>query len=248
MKRVSYVQSIHRGGRSVASSPMAASTSLVDYASAATSWFGGIRVPATLLVGASFGQIFALAQKTQDTSNLPPLERYVLHAHNAMMLLSFLCSLSTLVISTATSVTILNNKFNHLAASGYDLLKREFEFEFMTCRLGYLSSLLSFLIGATCRILMEYHLLRRERLEGAIAVLLVMTGTISWLFSYVNSTLFCWPHLPAMTWDFLKLVWHRTQWTGHPLAVSSLICFILSVISTGRLALKSRKKYSLKKK
>jgi hypothetical protein len=236
------IRSIPRGGGSSPSG--GSSATLSDYSGAPASWFGGIRIPASLIVGASFGQLFALAQKTRDTSTLSPCERFAIHAHNGLMLISFLCSLSTVVISTASSVAILHDTFDHFAISGYELLKREFSFEFLTCRLGFLSSLLSFLMGATCRALIEYNLFREERREGAVAVIFAMVGSISWLFSYVNSTLYCWPHLPAMTVDFVKLVWQRARSTGRPLATLSMICFVSSLASAGKLALKGTKRYS----
>lgn len=77
-------------------------------------------------------------------------------------------SLCTVVFATAAGVTILRGDFNPMAESAYALLSKQFEFEFLTVRLSYLSSLLSFAIGIAGRILLEYKRLHKERREEAI--------------------------------------------------------------------------------
>ena len=237
------IRSIPSGGNS---SPVL-SAALMDCSGAAASWFSQIRTPASLIVGASFGQLFGLAHKTRDTSNLSTLERYAVYAHNVFMLIAFLSALSSVVIATATGVAILHSAFDHFAPNGYELLKREFPFEFLTCRLGFLSSLLNFLMGATCRALLEFNLLQEERRDGAMAVIFAMGGSIAWLFSYVNSTLYCWPHLGAMTLDFFKIVWQRAHTTRRPLTTLSGMSSILAVVFAGKLAWKESKKYSTRR-
>jgi len=148
-----------------------------DYTDAAAGFFGGLRIPASLIAGASFGRLFALSQRPINSNG----ERLLVVLHNVNMLVAFLLCLSTVIISTAANVSILHRGFDPVASSGYVLLKREFGLQFLSCRLSFLSGCLSFLFGVFHRSLLEFQLLKPEK--GMDFILLSFSWVaLSWLW------------------------------------------------------------------
>jgi len=127
---------------------------LHNYADVAGSFFGGVRIPASLIAGSSFGQLFALSKYVERNKG----ERFVVLIHNFNMFISFLLSLSAVVISTAANVSIIHGGFHPIATNGYMILKREFELQFITCRFAFLTSCFTFLIGVLSRGFLEFNL------------------------------------------------------------------------------------------
>lgn len=176
-----------------------------DFTAAAVGFFGGVRIPASLVAGASIGQLFSLKKETMDISSKPVTERILIQMYNIFILASFLFSMCSIVVSTAANVSILYGGFNPLAETGYELLKREFPLEFIGTRFCFLTSLMSFLVAVTSRIIFEFRLYEKERRDGGLAVILSMATLVSCLLSYVNTTLYCWPNLPRMGIYIMKV-------------------------------------------
>lgn len=181
-----------RGGRA------ATAVALQNFASEAEGYFGGIRTPASLILGASLGALFTDVNDRDEMKTRTRAERECTRLYNSCVLLSFMLSLCTVVFATAAGVTILRGDFNPMAESAYALLNKQFEFEFLTVRLSYLSSLLSFVIGIAGRILLEYKLLHKERREEAIVVCFGLGAVVTHMWSYINSTLYSSQSLAGM--------------------------------------------------
>jgi hypothetical protein len=129
------------------------------------------------------------------------------------MFVTFLLSTNTVVISTAALVKGLYADFDPMSESGYMLLKRSFEYEFVVSRWSYLISLLAFLVAVTNRILFEFKLFTSTEIRKTmgIAVCLLMSGLILHLVSFLNSTLYCWNNLGAMTIALIKVRVHTER-------------------------------------
>lgn len=138
------------------------------------------------------------------------------------VLLSFMLSLCTVVIATATGVTNMHGGFNPMAESAYNLLMKEFEFEFITTRLSYLTSLLSFIVGITGRVLLEYKLLHKDRTEEAFVVCFGMTAVVTHLLSYINSTLYSSQSLIGLAIRLGRIIIDRAVHEHRPLQLVSL--------------------------
>lgn len=213
-----------RGG----AAPIKNVAALKDFTSDAAVYFGGIRTPATLLVGASLGALFAPGTTSELQSKSLP-ERLCVRLYNSCVLLSFMLSLCTIVTSTAAGVSILHGNFDPVAESGYMLLMREFEFEFITARLSYLSSLVSFIVGVTSRTLVEFNLLRSEQREEALVICFAMAALVTHLWSYINSTLYSDQSLVGMAIHLCKIVFQRAMLEHRPLQIFSLACSVISI-------------------
>jgi len=194
------IASFPRGG----STELNAAPILKDFTADADRYFGSIRCPASFLAGASLGALFIFAAKNR-TADRSKSERYVTIIYHLLMMMAYNFSMSTVVVSTAADVTVLHGGFNPMAYSAYELMKREFEFEYVSVRWSFLMSLFSFLGGVTSRAVLEFGLLQAERRRALWFVLLCFISLASHLFSYINQTLYCWPNLVSMTWYYCKV-------------------------------------------
>jgi hypothetical protein len=123
------------------------------------------------------------------------------------MLVTFLLSTNTVMISTAALISSLHGNYDPIAESGYMLLKRSFEYEFVMTRWSYLVSLLAFIVAVTNRILFEFQLFTSSeaRKQMGIAVCLLMSGLVLHLVSFLNSTLYCWKNMGGMTIALIRV-------------------------------------------
>lgn len=227
-----------RGGGVAAS----AASPLLDFTKEADAYFGNIRTPASLILGASLGALFTNANTTSQPQ-MTALERTYTRFYNTCVFCSYLLSFTTLVFSTAVGVTLLHQDFDPKAVSAYQLLMREFEFEFITVRLSYLLSLVTFVSGITARILVEYKLLVPERRDEARVVCFGVTATMTHLWSYINSTLApsdqtMW----SLAWRWVQLVLTRTIEQHRPVQMLSLISAALTVFFYSRVLQKTKRK------
>ena len=93
-----------------------------------------------------------------NEEELTPLEKTVVKAYHVFSLVAFLLSLNTIVTATVAHTSILHGRFNELAETAYMLMKREFEFEFVSVRWSFLTSIFMFLGMVSSRMLIEFGL------------------------------------------------------------------------------------------
>lgn len=214
---------------------------LTDYSSAASSYFGGIRTPASLIVGASIGALFTAATKPTELKKRNRAERLCIRVYNVCVMLSFMLSLSAVVTATAAGVMVLHGDFDPLATSAYNLLNREFAFEFMTVRLSYLLSLQCFIVGITSRALLEYNLLRKGSEDMAMSLTLAMGALVTYLCSYINSTLYESQNLFGMLVYVVQAIFRRALQEHKPLQIVSIACLTLAAAFFARAVRSTRK-------
>ncbi len=141
----------------------AASAELKSYYGDALGFFGGIRIPSSFLAGTSLAAIFTLkgaADNLSSTSNdgsngeeLTTLEKRLIKVYHLASLLAFLLSLNTLMTAQTAYTSILHGRFDDMAETAYMLMRREFEYEFVSCRWSFLTSIFCFLGMVTSRVL-----------------------------------------------------------------------------------------------
>lgn len=121
-----------------------------------------------------------------------------------------------------------------MAETAYQMLRREFDYEFSVTRWSFLVSLMSFLSGVTIRMVLQFNLLLKERRNHLIGVLGTMIAVLSHLLSYINQTLYCWPNLFVMTVDVIKIIIRRAMSERNPLEIISIISSIVGITFLGR--------------
>lgn len=206
----------------------AISPSLTDCTAAAAGFFGGVRIPASLIAGSCLAQMFVVSNREPKSQ----VDDTLIKLNKATMILSFLLTMITVVVSTAANVSILRGRFDPLAESAYYLLKREFELEFVTARVTFLLGCFSFLVGVSNRIVLEYELLRKDKRDVLKIISFALIGVVSALASYINSTLFCWNDFIHMVAHLMKRLVERVLNKRTPLMLLSLFSITLSIIFT----------------
>lgn len=171
---------------------------LKDFSGSAGLYFVRIRTPSAIISGSSLGAFWTFSKTNQFTTRS---ERILLQTYHALVMSSFVLSLTNVVISTGASITVLHGHdvYNHMAESAYMLLRREFDYEFTLTRWAFSMSLLLWIVAITNRVILEFHLARKERRNHVMALVCAMTALASHLLSYINQHLFDWANMVDMT-------------------------------------------------
>jgi hypothetical protein len=180
---------------------------LKDFSAVAAGYFSGIRGPASFLAGGALGALFLFAGKSkiEELKSQTRLENLLFNGYHLSMMMAYTFSLATIVVSTAAVVTVLHGQFDPMAETAYMLLKREFEFEYLTCRWSFLVALFSFLVGVTSRAVIEFDMLNESKRSSLKFVTLSLLALCCHLMSYINHTLYCYPNFLIMTICYFKV-------------------------------------------
>lgn len=192
----------------------------------------GIRVPATFITGVSFSELFSTYSIEKNKNN--PEESNIQRSLGVICIVcqgfTFVLSLSVIMLSSSALVRGLTANFNPYAENGYELLFREFHFEFVCVRWCFNTAIFGFLLAVGCKSLHEFQLFdfnsegyERWHLEVGIAVVLIMTALTLHLGAYLNSTLIGWANMWDMTIDLLKTLLRRGIDENNPMEAVSLV-------------------------
>lgn len=203
-----------------------------NFSSSASGYFGSIRIPATLITGNSLGFLFVF--KHISLENKTTLEKFVLRLYHACVLFAFGLALTTVIISTSAYVSMLHGRYNPYATTAYEMMRREFDYEFSITRWCFLVSLLNFIGAVTTRVIIEFELLSPEKRLYLYALLAFMTSVTTNVLSYINRTMYCWGSLLGLTIHVMKLSFESlTNGDTSPLQLvsfaSGLVAFLLII-------------------
>jgi hypothetical protein len=213
-----------RGGSSASLNP----TGMADYTSTAITYFTSIRTPAALITGSALAALFSLAGQARlgRKGATSRLQGFVLLAYHILALVALVLSLNVVVTATATSNFLLLGTKNPMASSAFEFMKREVEYEFLLTRWSFPTGMLSFLGCIGCRCLLEFDLLKKERLRSALLVIFSMSSLFFHLLAFINQRLVCWPNLFMMTIDVCKMYFGRALTIRSPSELTSVATFI----------------------
>lgn len=192
--------------------------SRLDQTPSVDSFFSSIRVPASFLAGTSFSQMFSIDNDDQHNNSV--VQNKLQTACIVCQGFAFVFSMNVIVMSSSALTRMLTANFDPFAENAYEMLFREFHYEFLIVRWSFNVSLYGFLAAVTFKILYEFELFNvqadgydRDRMELGIAVLLLMLAFYIHLTAYVNQTLIGWKNMYAMTLDLLKILVERGKYT-----------------------------------
>jgi hypothetical protein len=200
--------SISRTSSTLFTSPaMASSTALQAgsvFQGAALGFFGGVRIPASLIAGTSLGALFSMTDRARNPEGLNKL---VVRIYHSAAFCSLYLSLLAIVMCTTGSTLVLLQKYDtgktHIDV--YHFLRSCFNLEFILTRFTFLVSINTLLVTIMTRILLEFDLLKPKNRKAGVAVTCLMASMITSLISYINSTLNCWPNLLAMGKEIIEV-------------------------------------------
>jgi lysylphosphatidylglycerol synthetase-like protein (DUF2156 family) len=213
---------------------MAASSAGADYTSTAINYFSSVRIPASMIAGSALSALFSLAGKARDSEakNRTQRETIVLIIYHVFALASLLLSLNTIVTATAAAASLMFGVENPIASSPFELMKREFEFDFLMTRWSFYMSLFSLLGAIASRALIEFELLQADRIRSAVLVISAFAGLFFHLLSFVNERIFYYNNLTEMTWDVLSM-WYRRSIAGSGVCELASIGCCLCAVAAG---------------
>jgi hypothetical protein len=211
----------------------AATSGLKDHSGTAINYFSSVRIPAGLIAGSALAALFSLVDKSKDNQahTRTQLESIVLIIYHLLALMSLLTSLNVIVTSTAVVETIMFGNENPMASSAFELMTREYEFEFLMTRWSFFVSLFTFLVSVAARALLSFELLNAKRVSSAVLVLSSFGGLLFHLLAFVNARLFSFNNMAEMTWAVFSLWFHRSLTGRGPCEMASIACLVISVIT-----------------
>jgi hypothetical protein len=212
---------------------MAGERTPVDQSAAVDSFFSSIRIPASFLAATTFDELFVTVSVDDQG-----VQKFLQIAYLVFMGVSFMLSMNVIVLSTSALVGSLAENYDCLAETGYDLLFREFHYEFVCVQWSFMWSLFGFLVAVVVRILFEYELFHISsesfewyQLQLGVAVCLIMTSLMLHSLSYLNTTLVGWNNMWAMTVDMLKMIAQSKRGSlSQPLEPISLMVLLVGFV------------------
>jgi hypothetical protein len=209
---------------------------LADYSSVAVSFFTSIRIPASLIAGSSLGAFFITTNRTvQDPDEETSTVRLLcLFLYRALTLVSLLLSFNTVVTTTNASNRILIGGHDAMASSAYEFMMREYRYESVLVIWSFYSSIFAFLKAIAFRAILEFRLLRKERVRSMLLVLFSFCGLTFNMLHMVNDSMSLtdYPHFGGLTMGVIQMYWNRV-WKDErgPVYVLSLLNTIAAVIT-----------------
>lgn len=208
-------------------------SALTDYTGAAVSYFDGIRTPAALITGSALAALFSLvgeARKGEDNKHRQTqLQNNLLILYHVLALVAFLLSLNVVMTATASGHLLMLGDVNGKATSLHQFLMREMEYDFILTSWSFFAGLFSFLGCIASRALIEFDLLKKERIRSAIFLVVTISALFFNLLSFINQHLVSHTNMATMTLDVCRLYLKSAVLKRNFSAVASLIASVSSV-------------------
>lgn len=179
---------------------------LENFADAVGGYFGGVLTPASIVSGTCLGELYVLPTFAADPGRTST-EKFLIKLYRLLTWTAFTLALSAVITCTIASVRILGGEFDPMAGTAFELLRREFEYEFVCTYWSFAVSLLCFVIIVTLRFVLEFNLLRSEdRTDTAKFVGFSSVALVAHLVSDLNEALFSYSNLWKMTLSLVRIV------------------------------------------
>jgi len=230
------------------------SMTLIDPTSttAAINFFNGTQLPAILIVGLSLMGIFAtsMTENANNTHGLSKLQMFLLRLYHLSSLLSFCLSLSSIVTSATATTLLLQSDFSMVSKNNikngidvFHFLKSNMNFEFLYVQWASLVSVIVFIIATTMRILLQFELFKPKRKLAGWGVVMTMTGFISFIIGYINTTQSSWSSFGGLTKELFNIIWKLAYVKRQPMFIVSLISSAIGILLTIKFMMPSAAKH-----
>ena len=164
-----------------------------------------MRLPATFMTTQALNTLFRLKVNKEDEANNSVAQTLLIQVTQFLITIAFMTAITSVVSGTAASVKILHGGFDPVAATPYDMLIRNFEFEFLSVRWTFLTSIFCFLIGMGTQGIVQFDLLDKDKKRLLFLFVGSLTCVTSFLISYVNNNIYDYGSLIGMSWHFLNV-------------------------------------------
>lgn len=178
---------------------------LKDQTPFVSGYFNSMRLPATFMTTQALNTLLKLKINKDDEADNTATETLLIQITQFLITMAFMTAITSVVSGTSASVKVLHGGFDPVAATPYDLLVRNFEFEFLSVRWTFLTSIFCFLTGMGTQGIVQFNLLD----PGKSRMLAIFVGTLTsvtcFLISYVNNNIFDYGSLLGMSKHFLQV-------------------------------------------
>jgi hypothetical protein len=217
---------------------------------AAINFFNGSQLPAIFIAGASLAGIFAMTEGVNNTSSMSKIEVLLLRLYHVTSLLSFCLSLSSVVTSTTAKTLLLLSDFSmipqdkqRLGMDAYQFLRSNLNFEFLYTRWSFLVAVPFLFVSTTIRMLLQFELFRPKRRLAGWSVISTMTGMLTFIMGYSNTTQHCWASFWGLTQEIFQIIWKRAYFNRQPMFLASVVSFSIGILLTARFLMPSAVKH-----
>ena len=128
-----------------------AAVALANHASAGASFFTNMRTPAALLAAGALKDAFVMQGDAKGDHRW----RLLVSAYAFLMVVSFGMEMSTVFKCTVSSTRLLGGGYDPMAESVVAMLTREFEWEYVSVRMQFVTGVLAFLFAQSLRVYKE---------------------------------------------------------------------------------------------
>lgn len=135
-----------------------------DYVSTASSLFANVRLPASILAGALVPLGFGFVLPADGPAFEPATRRSLIRMHRLVAIVSYACLLTCIVYSSV-SINALVEVGHAPSTSVIDLIRREYELQWLATNVTFLLGLCGTLVMVAIRALLTWELV-----EGQVAV------------------------------------------------------------------------------
>eukprot|EP01083_Nonionella_stella_P140598 431405_1 len=193
---------------------------LVDHSHQLYHFFDLYRTPFGIICAASLYAIFQATSKHRIDQK-KGWEKFATRQLHIAFVTPFVLSLTVLLVATMTTSTILRGDFDPKAESAYDLMMREYKFQYVGIQWCCIVSIISLIRGIYIYWVLDNGLLHDKKEEFAMVVF-DLFSFITGALAYVNSSLYSWDSFYEMTCDLFKMIWHGYIDELKPLRALSL--------------------------
>jgi hypothetical protein len=154
-------------------------------------FFESIKVPSTLIAGASLTSLFTFTREVQETYNFSKLQVMLLRVYHMFSLLTFCLSITTVLTSQTATTSLLLNSNRLLAGESLDafaFLRANMNFEMLVARCSFIYSIFSFFLATTFRMFVEFGLFSPTRRTAGTMVSSMMAAVVCFLLSFANTS------------------------------------------------------------
>lgn len=183
-------------------------------------FFDQYRTPFAVLCASSLYAFFQVTSKHRVETK-KGYEKFLTRQLHFSFIIPFMLSLVVLLISTMTVTTILRGDFDPKAETAYELVMKEFKFEYVAIQWCCIISIISMIRGVYIHAVVDHRLFDNKKEEFAMVVT-DLFSFITGALAYINSSLYSWDSFYGMTCDLFKMIWHGYVDTQKPLRTLSL--------------------------
>jgi len=178
-------------------------TVISDHSHQVYHFFDLYRTPFAVLCAASLYGSFQVTSRHR-TDGKKGFEKFATRQCHIAFATPCMLSLVVPLISTMTNVTILRGHFDPKAESAYELIMREFKFEYVAIQWCCIVSIISLIRGAYLHVLLGRGLFHGHKEEFAMIVA-DLFSFVTGALAYINSSLYSWDSFYGMTCDLFKV-------------------------------------------